>query len=157
MRAFTVLALLAGAAGCAGPAAPDLAKAEADIRAADGQWLEAAKAHDVERTVSYWSDDATLLVPGSPPIVGKEALRKFVSDSFAVPDFSITWVMDRTQLAQGGDMAYATGTNQITLTTPEGQHVVQHNNALEVWRRQADGSWKCVVDVASPAEQKPPS
>ena len=148
---------LAALAGCAGPAVPDLGKAEADVRAADAHWLEAAKAHDLERTLGYWSDDAVLMVPGAAPIVGKEALRKFVSDSFAIPDFSISWVMDKVQVAKGGDMAYATGSNQITLTTPDGQHLVQHNNALELWRRQADGSWTCVVDVASPAEQKPPS
>lgn len=145
------VSLLAALGGCSSSAVPDLAKAEAEVRAADAQWREAAAAHDLERTVSYWSDDAQLLVPGAPPIVGRDAIRKFVSDAFAAPDFSITWVIDKVTIAKGGDLAYGTGTNQISLTTPDGKHVVEQNKAVEVWRREADGSWKCVVDVATPA------
>src|SRR5215472_7101529 len=91
------------------------------------------------------------MVPGAPPIVGKVAIRKYVSDAFATPDFAITWSIDKVQVAKAGDLAYATGSNQITLTAPDGKHVVQGNNAIEVWKRDADGAWHCVLDAAIPA------
>jgi uncharacterized protein (TIGR02246 family) len=143
-------AALAVVSGCQGPPPPDPQQAAAAIRTADAAWLAAAQAHDLERTVSYWSDDAQLLVPGAAPIVGKDAIRKYVSDAFAVRDFSISWNIDTVQVARAGDMAYAVGSNQIALTAPDGAHVVEHNKAVEVWRRDADGAWRCILDVASP-------
>jgi uncharacterized protein (TIGR02246 family) len=151
-RAFILI--VAGAAlataGCHGQPPPDLRKAEAEVRAADAAWLEAAGAHDLERTVAYWSGDAVLMAPGVAPVRGKEALRKYVSDAFATPDFSITWTLDAVQVAKSADLAYATGSNQISLTTPDGKHVVERNQAVEVWRKDPDGAWRCVLDIASP-------
>ena len=47
----------------------------------------AANARDVARSASFWSDDAVLLFPGSPPVVGKNALLDYVADSFRIPTF----------------------------------------------------------------------
>ena len=146
LRAVGVgLALLAALAACRGGADPG--HAEAEIRATDARWLAAARAHDLERTLSFWSDDVILIRPGSAPLVGKDALRKYVKDSFAIPDFSISWAIDRVWIARSGDLAYATGTDEISLTTPDGKHVVEHNNAVGIWRRGPDGAWKCAVDI----------
>jgi ketosteroid isomerase-like protein len=49
-------------------------------------------------------------------------------------------------------MAYSTGTDRISFTTPDGKSVTQENRAIAIWKKQADGSWKCVVDVMNPAE-----
>lgn len=127
--------------------AADPAHAEAEIRATDARWLAAAQAHDLEGTLAFWSDDVILMQPGSAPLVGQDALRKYVKDSFAIPDFSISWVIDRVWVAKSGDLAYATGTDEISLTTPDGKHVVEHNNSVAIWRRGPDGAWKCAVDI----------
>jgi uncharacterized protein (TIGR02246 family) len=149
----TIPVLLGALAGCAGMATPaaDPVRAEAAIRAADARWLAAARAHDLERSVSYWSDDAVLLVNGSAAIVGKDAIRRYVTGAFAIPDFSISWTMGHVVVAKSGDLAYATGTNRISMTTPQGKPVVERNNAVEVWKKEPDGSWKCVVDIANSA------
>lgn len=95
-----LLALLASCESMATPAA-DPVREEAAIRATDAHWLAAAQSHDLEGTVSYWSDDVYMMPPGGPPIVGKEALRRYVADALAIPDFSITWVTDSHVLAGG--------------------------------------------------------
>jgi len=147
--------MLVAVAACRTTPAPDPARDEAAIRAADARWLAAAQAHDLEQSVSYWSDDAVLLVTGSPAIVGKDAIRRYVTGAFTIPDFSISWTMDHVAVAKSGDLAYATGTNRISMTTPEGKPVVEHNKAVEVWRKERDGSWKCVVDIANAAGTQP--
>ena len=139
------LALLAALAAC--QRAADRARAEAEIRATDARWLAAAHAHDLEHTLSFWSDDVILMQPGAAPLVGKDAVRAYVKESFAIPDFSISWVIDRVWVAQAGDIAYATGSDEIRLTTPDGQHVVEHNNSVGIWRKAPDGSWQCAVDI----------
>ncbi|HVP32008.1 MAG TPA: SgcJ/EcaC family oxidoreductase [Steroidobacteraceae bacterium] len=152
-----ILLPLAVLAGCQSMSAPtsDPVREEAAIRATDARWLAAAQAHDLERTVSYWTDDVYMMPPGGPPMIGKEALRRYVGGAFAIPDFSISWVTDRIWVAKSGDVAYAVGTDTIRLTTPDGKPVVEHNKAVAVWRKGPDGSWKCAVDIWNAADPEP--
>src|SRR6059058_6649373 len=104
---------------------------------------------------SFWSDDATILMPNSRPIIGKEAIRAYVAESFKSPDLSIVWTTDKVVVAASGDMAYATGTDHITFRA--GKKVVStNNNGLVVWKKQRGGLWKAVVDIATPAAQTVP-
>jgi uncharacterized protein (TIGR02246 family) len=143
--------ILAIASGCNERPKLDLAAEEAVIRKTDAAWLAAATAHDLERTLPFWSDDATILSPGAPAIVGKQAIRNYVSGAFATAGFSIAWKTEKIEVAQSGDMAYSTGTERISFTSADGKPVVADGRSIAVWRRQPDGSWKCVMDVMSPA------
>src|SRR5262245_21204018 len=59
----------------------------------DAEWADlAAAGKDVERVVSYWSDDAVLIFPGQPVLEGKAAIRAYVTDCFHTPGFKIHWV-----------------------------------------------------------------
>ena len=51
-------------------------------------------------------------------------------------------------------MAYATGTNRVAFTGPDGKPVVVEGKAVTVWRRQGDG-WKCVIDIWNDAAPAP--
>ena len=146
--------MLPALAGCAGAptARPDLPREEAAIRAADARWLGAAQAHDLERTVSYWTDDVYMMPPGGPAMVGKEALRRYVAGAFAIPDFSISWVTDRIWLARSGDLAYAVGTDTIRLSSSDGKRLEEHNKSVAVWRKEPDGEWRCAVDIWNSAD-----
>jgi ketosteroid isomerase-like protein len=48
-------------------------------------------------------------------------------------------------------MAYSSGIDRISVTTPDGKTVTEENRGVAIWRKQPDGSWKCVLDVMSPA------
>jgi uncharacterized protein (TIGR02246 family) len=136
--------------GCGAPRKVDLAAEESAIRRTDAEWLAAASAHDLERILPYWSDDATILAPGTPAVVGKEAIRKYVGGAFATPGFSIRWKTDKVEVAQSGDMAFSVGTDWITLNTPDGKTVTEENRGVAIWKKQANGAWQCVLDVMSP-------
>jgi uncharacterized protein (TIGR02246 family) len=153
-RYFTALLPLVLLAGCASSPqsslrqnSAELAQAEAAIRAADAQWVAAAKAKDLEKTVSYWTDDATLISPDAAPIVGKQAIRDYVSHAFASPDFAITWTTDKIEVARSGELAYGLGVDHITYRGPKNLVVTDKNNALAIWKKQPDGSWKVAVDI----------
>ncbi len=137
--------------GCSGPGRTDVAAEEAAIRRTDADWLSAASAHDLNRVLPFWSDDATILAPGTPPVIGKEAIRKYVSDAFATPGFSITWKTEKVEVSRSGDMAYSTGTDVISVTGPDGKPMTEENHSVAVWKKQSDGFWRCVVDAMSPA------
>ena len=44
---------------------------------------------DIEKIVSYWSDDAVLIFPGQPVLEGKAAIRAYVTASLNTPGFKI--------------------------------------------------------------------
>jgi ketosteroid isomerase-like protein len=60
------------------------------------------------------------------------------------------WTTDKVVVAASGDMAYATGTDHIIFRAGK-QVVSTNNNGLVVWKKQRDGLWKAVVDIATPA------
>lgn len=154
-NAVVVAVVIVAVTACKTTPAPDPARDEAAIRAADARWLAAAQAHDLEGSLSYWSDDAILMTSGAPAMAGKEAIRRYVVGAFAMRDFSISWATDRVWVAKSGDLAYATGTTRISMTTPDGKPFVEHDNAVTVWRKEPDGTWKCVADIGTPSGAHP--
>ena len=140
-----LLFLLVAGTGCASAVNPEDVRAR--ILQLDAEWSEAAQTRDVDRIVSYWSDDATVLPPGGPVVMGKAAIREFVAKSFENPSFRISWKTTDVVVSAGGDFAYGIGTNRVNVTTPDGTPVAVDGKAVTVWRRQKDGSWKCVVDI----------
>jgi ketosteroid isomerase-like protein len=125
-------------------------KAADAIKQADKEWLAAVGAKDVDRTVSFWTDDAVVQPPGQPAVVGAAAIRKYVAEGFRQAGFSLTWHSSEPVVSSGGDMAYTLSSNQFTFQDPEGKLVTIRGKGVVVWRRQADGRWKCAVDSWNP-------
>ena len=62
----------------------------------DAEWADLASAgKDVDKIVSYWSDDAVLIFPGQPVLEGKPAIRAYVEASLKTPGFKIHWVSEK--------------------------------------------------------------
>jgi ketosteroid isomerase-like protein len=126
----------------------DLKAEEASIRKTDSTWAALAKeGGDVNKIVSYWSDDAVVLAPGQPAVKGKEALRKMVEDSKNIPGFSITWKSSDIHFSPDGKMAYMSGENLMTINDSTGKKLSMPGRGYTIWRKEADGIWKCVVDI----------
>ena len=117
------------------------------------EWAQAAAAKDVEKTVSFWADDAFLAVPGQPPLKGKQAIRSMVEESFKIPGFSITWQPQSVEVSASGDMAYMIEDSQVSVPDSTGKPVLMSTKAVSIWRKQADGSWKNVVDISTPGPE----
>jgi ketosteroid isomerase-like protein len=119
------------------------------------EWAAAVAAGDLERALTYWTDDAIVLAPDAPAIVGKAAIREFVRQAASMPGFSITWRPELAVVSKDGDMAYMVEANRTTRNDATGRLQTQFGKAVTVWRRQADGTWKCVIDTwnANPTER----
>ncbi len=120
----------------------------------DAEWAAAATAgKDVDRIVSYWSDDAVVIEPGEPIHAGKAAIRAFVAESLKTPGFKIHWVSRNPVFSDDGSMAYMPGTDVMTLPGADGKVVTLHLQGMSIWRRAPGGPWLCVADIATPAPQ----
>ena len=148
-RCSCMVLILLGAL-VANAAAVDIQTERATLLRLDKAWAAAAAARDVDKIVSFWADNATVIPPGQPAVVGKEALRQFVVETLALPGFSITWETKDFVVAASGDMAYGLATNTITLNDAQGHLMTERARAVTVWRKGADGTWKCMVDTWNP-------
>jgi uncharacterized protein (TIGR02246 family) len=133
---------------------------EAALRKLDDEWSKAAGAKDLEKTASFYTDDALVMPPNSPVLQGKEAARGMWKAMFAVPGFGGGWKATRVEVAQSGDLGWTTGPYEITETDASGKPMTDKGKYLAVWKKQADGSWKCVADIFNtdlpPASAPPP-
>ena len=110
-------------------------------------WAAATAAGDLEQALAYWTDDAIVLPPDQPAVMGKAAIRAFVQHAASLPGFAITWQPELAVVSVDGDMAYMIERNQTTFTDPTGTLQRQSGKAVTIWRKQPDGAWRCVVDT----------
>ena len=120
----------------------------------DAEWARvASEGRDVDRILSYWTEDAVVMPPGLPSVVGQAALRRYVEDSLQIPGFRITWKSKNVTFSPDGHLAYLFSRNAVTMNTPEGTPMTTEGRAVTIWRREPDGEWRCAVDIwnAEPA------
>ena len=124
----------------------------------DAEWADLATAgKDVEKVVSYWTEDAVLLFSGQPVFEGKAAIRAYVIASFNTPGFKIHWVSQKPVFSPDGKFAYMRGTDELTLPGPNGGTTTLHLRGISVWRLDPDKQWRCVVDISNAAPPTPGS
>jgi ketosteroid isomerase-like protein len=125
------------------------ASEEQALRDLDAQWSADAGVKDLEKVVSYYSDDATVLPPNAPAVTTKEGIRKTWKEILDLPGFTLTWKATKVEMAKSGDMAYVIGTYDLTFNDASGSPVKERGKYLEVFEKQPDGKWKCGADMFS--------
>lgn len=140
------VALLLLTAACNQQKPVDTKAEENAVRETDAQWAKAASNNDVDGTVAFYADDAQVLPPNAPMVSGKGAIRP-TWVSLLVPGNSLVWQANKVDVAASGDMAYVVGTYQLNMKDAQGNPVADHGKFVEVWKKQADGKWKCVTDI----------
>ena len=147
LRTPSAVALMLFAAGCATPKF-DVATEQHKLLLRDAEWAQLSSAgKDVDKTASYWSDDALIIPQAGPIVEGKAAIRAMVADSFKTPGFSIHWKSEQVQFSPDGKMAYMRSTTDFTMPGPNGTVLLQPSRGITVWRLEADGQWRRVVDI----------
>ena len=117
------------------------------LRDLDAQWAKAAAAKDIERTTAYYSDDAIVLPPNATSATSKESIRNAWKDMLASPGLVITWEPKKVKLGKSGEMAWVSGTYELTMNDASGKPINDRGKYLEVWEKQSDGNWKCAADM----------
>jgi uncharacterized protein (TIGR02246 family) len=122
-------------------------KALRDVEIAEEQ---AWSSKDLDKAVSFYADDAIVMDPNMPAVIGKENIRAFIKRIFADTAFEVQYQINRVDVAKSGDLGYTQGTLTSTMTDPTtGKPMSDRGTWLTVRKKQADGSWKIVQDVSS--------
>jgi|GEM_PF-942435 len=139
-------AVLIVAAGCAPKA--DAPKDVAAIKAMAEAWGPAESAGDAAALTEQYADGAVQLPPNGPMRVGKEAIHSaFRTDFDQYIHGTVLDVAEDVRVA--GDIAFARGTytTKMTPKVPGAAIFDDKGKWLTAYRRQADGSWKVVIDT----------
>lgn len=152
---MAIVIAAAALAGCTGQV-PDPTREGDRLMQVSRDWAKVAASRDVEKTLSYWADDATVISAGDmAPIKGKQEIRQMVEESFKLPGFAITWEPQSVEISKAGDMGYLIEDTKISFNDSTGKTITRNFKGVTIWKKQADGSWKDVVDMLSPLpEQK---
>jgi len=90
-----------------------------------------------------------VMPPNIPTLTGKEPIQTLWKSMLDSPDFSGGWKATKVEVARSGDLAYVSGNYEFNEKDNGGKPITDKGKYLEVWKKQADGSWKCVADMFS--------
>ena len=157
---FSVVAVLALQFGCAPmqpPAAPDTRAAdEQAIRDGEAAWVKDFKAKDVERVAAHYADDGSSMIPDMTLMTGKNAILAGLKEEFSDPNSSLDFHPTKVEVAKSGDLAYSQGRYSYVSTDPKSKKaVMEAGNYVEVYKKEDNGSWKVVADIAT--REAPPA
>ncbi len=121
---------------------------------ASRDWSAAANSRDIEKIVSYWTDDAILYSAGEPELKGKKAIREMVETSMKNPNFNISWEPISAEVCESGEMGYLLEKSKIVMKDSTGKEKIMTFKGVTIWKKQKDGSWKNAIDIMSPDSLK---
>jgi uncharacterized protein (TIGR02246 family) len=136
------------ATSCAPSATSDSRSADASaIQALDEQWSATAARNDLEGTVAFYADDAVLLPPNAQIATDRKSIRESWAGLLG-PNTAVSWKVSNVEVAKSGELGYLYGTYSLSIQDPKGGPPVRDTGKLvEIWKKQADGKWKCIVDT----------
>jgi uncharacterized protein (TIGR02246 family) len=138
----------AASATATGASMPDTRIAdEAAIRATDAAWVKDVATNDAEKASAYYTDNATVMVPGQPASEGKDRITRQLMGMMSLPGFALTFEPETVIVARSGDMAYEIGSYAMTLNDKTGKPQTTKAKYVVVWSKAADGTWKSVIDA----------
>ncbi len=91
--------------------------------------------------------------PDQAPITGRPAIKEYMAAAFATPGFSVQWVTGETRVASSGDLAYSFSRSRYSFPDSSGAIQTVFAKGVTVWRREADGNWRCVADIWNSAPE----
>jgi ketosteroid isomerase-like protein len=143
-------------AGCSGnPASsPEKTSVRAIESAAHGGYVTAINSNDVNTLMSDLTDDIVYQAPGAPEVVGKPAVKTWVSSYFGA--YRTRWEKTSIAFTVSGDWAFERYTYKSTDTDKKtGAVTTDVGKGINVFRRGSDGRWRVAIDGWSSDKTKP--
>lgn len=141
-------------AGCAQEAAPPPPADPAVLMEADRAFAADVAERGTEAWVSWFATDGAQIQPGSGEIVGHDAIRTLMA-GLDDPNLTLTWEPLRADIAASGDLGWTTGSYVSEAVGADGEVQLGQGRYVTIWRKQADGSWKVVMDLGNPVSAPP--
>ena len=121
-------------------------KDERAIRSAAAEWAKAALDKDLNKTVSYYAEDAHMYPFNAPRTETREDIRKVWMGLMNAPGAVLDAKTTSVFVAKAGDLAYETGTFELTANDAQGKPLKTPGKYVVVWKKRANKEWRAVAD-----------
>ena len=111
----------------------------------DRLFAEGVNSGNAAAVAALYETDGVLVFQGTT-FQGPDQIRAFLEGMIAAKP---TIVMNVEHVVQGGDVAVLYNDWSMTVTGADGSTEASSGKAIEVVRRQPDGTWKYVIDDPS--------
>jgi ketosteroid isomerase-like protein len=133
----------------AGAPAADLAAVRQAIEANNARYDSASIRGDTATLGSLYADDAVLMFSNIPAVRGRDAIAKAYGGMAASMKVSALKLTTQDVIA-AGDYAIETGAFDMTSQATKGGKALHDvGKYLVIWKKQADGSYKILRDIAN--------
>jgi len=160
VRGFAIGALVCGLAALAPGAAfahdgehmTAAEMAERDIRQADIDFCAAVAARDVEKFRNFVASNGKFF--GGRVNVGPEEVSKAWAPFFDPKSgYQLIWAPKEVVVSSVGDMGYSLGDYEAKSPAEDGTTTSKHGYYVTIWRKDADGRWRAIIDIGTPPGQ----
>jgi len=104
---------------------------------------EAFNRGDIEAVLEFYEDDAAVVVEPGRIVRGKDAIRAAFEFVFTLNG---TAKQLRMNVIESGDLALFLSKWTFSGTLPDGTPFTRESTATCVFRKNAAGNWRCVID-----------
>lgn len=123
----------------------------ASIVRAENEFMDDVARRRLEGWVDHFADSAATFPPGKLVNVGRAPIRKGMAATFADSSVHVAWYPFFASVADSGDLGYTWGYYRWTSRDDKGAPAAPITGKyLTIWRRDASGRWKVVVDTGNP-------
>jgi len=120
---------------------------EVAIRETVAAWSEAAGSKNLDKCVSFYTEDASVLPFNAPIATGRDQIRNVWSQLMSNPGYSLHFGPTKIEVARSADLAYEIGTFELTMADQTGKSAASRGKYVVAWRKQANGEWKAAADI----------
>ena len=142
--------LLAGITifSCKNQRTVDVSKDAETIMNADRAFSDMSKEKGMRSAFLHYADSAAVLLrSGHFPLKGSDAMEYLQNINDSV--FTLTWSPENAVMALSGDLGYTYG-----IYTMADKDTTIRGTYVSIWQKQADGSWKYILDSGNPGVGK---
>ena len=127
----------------------DAAAVRQAIEANNGRYDSAAVKGDTATLAALYADDAVLMFSNMPAVRGRDAIAKAYSGMASSEKVS-AMKLTTQEVIGAGDFVIETGTyDMMSQAVKAAKPVHDVGKYLVVWKKQADGSYKILRDIAN--------
>lgn len=120
---------------------------EEAIRKLDADWSAAAQNKDVDKTISFYAEDGSVLPANAPKATGKAQIQAVWSHLLSELKADVSFAPTKIEVSKSKDLAYDVGTYELKVKDAQGNPMTEIGKYVVVWKKQPGKQWKVIADI----------